>query len=67
MKKHLLFIFIGSIAFAQNYIPMAKENNSWKLQLQTLPIGAECQNLLQEKIDYTLSTKLLKMIDWISP
>ena len=63
MKKHLLFIFIGSIAFAQNYIPMAKENNSWKLQLQTWPIGTECQNLPQEKIDYILSTKLLKIID----
>ncbi|MGU9940161.1 T9SS type A sorting domain-containing protein [Empedobacter brevis] len=62
MNKNLLFFIISTSMFAQEYKPMSKENNSWKFQLSADPKEVDCE-LSQNKIDYTLSAKLTKVIE----
>ena len=47
MKKIVLILFCSPILFAQDYLPMAKENNSWKLRMDFgLAIGQGCGDQL---------------------
>ncbi|GEM_PF-1443206 len=56
MKKILLFTFISPLLFAQDYLPMNKEGNVWRLVMTVYSgIADECQNLPQKNVNYNIS------------
>lgn len=65
MKKIVLILFCSPILFAQDYLPMAKENNSWKLRMDFgLAIGQGCGDQLSQKVvNYTIDLGESKTID----
>ena len=65
MEKIVLILFCSPILFAQDYLPMAKENNSWKLRMDFgLAIGQGCGDQLSQKVvNYTIDLGESKTID----
>ncbi|SFM71444.1 Por secretion system C-terminal sorting domain-containing protein [Algoriella xinjiangensis] len=68
MKKFVLILFCSPVLFAQDYLPMAKENNSWKLKMDFgLAIGQGCGGQLPQKVvNYTIDLGETKTIDNIT-
>lgn len=62
MKKYLFLFLTSSFIFAQEYIPMSKENNAWKYNFASL--WNQCE-LSPNKIEYTLSTGDTQIINGI--